>query len=61
MQQVVGFSPPCSLLKMHALSALSTCAHTQNVSVVRMHSEMAISDMSLITKEEKIFSTNKYL
>lgn len=60
MQYVVGFSPPCSLLKMYALSMLSTCARTQNVTVVRMHSGEGYL-CHLVTKEEKVFSTNKYL
>lgn len=60
MQYVVGFSPPCSLLKMYALSMLSTCARTQNVTVVRMHSGEGYL-WYLVTKEEKVFSTNKYL
>lgn len=32
------FLPPCSLIKMCALSMFSTQAHTQNVHVVKMHS-----------------------
>lgn len=57
---MVRFSPPCSLLKMYALSTLSTRAHTQNVTVVRMRSGEGYL-WHLVTKEEKVFSTNKYL
>lgn len=32
-----GFNPPCSLVKIYALSMLSTRAYTQNVDVVKMH------------------------
>lgn len=39
---------------------LSTCARTQNVTVVRMHSGEGYL-WHLVTTEEKVFSTNKYL
>lgn len=39
---------------------LSTRAHTQNVTVVRMRSGEG-NLWHLVTKEEKVFSTNKYL
>lgn len=42
-------------------AVLSMSAYTDNLTVVIMHSEMAISGMALITKKESIFSTNKYL